>query len=84
MQSLRLNNKWKVIIFDDGRAELFNLKRDKGEQSSVQASQQVIFENLKKKLLEITSKLKIFTPGKDQKTLSPEMKNRLKALGYVS
>jgi arylsulfatase A-like enzyme len=84
MQSLRLNNKWKVIIFDDGRAELFNLKRDKGEQSSVQASQQVIFENLKKKLLEITSKLKIFTPGKEQKTLSPEMKNRLKALGYVS
>jgi len=50
----------------------------------VQTSQQGKFENLKKKLLEITSKLEIFTLGKEQKPISPEMKNRLKALGYVS
>ncbi len=83
LTSLRVDNEWKIIIGKDGQSELFNLKEDKKEQNNVKEIEHLIFEDLKKKLIETSSTLRSFVPKKEKIELSPDAKNKLKALGYL-
>jgi arylsulfatase A-like enzyme len=83
LTSLRVDNEWKIIIGKDGQSELFNLKEDKKEQNNLKEIEHLIFEDLKKKLIEISSTLRSFVPKKEKMELSPDDKNKLKALGYL-
>jgi hypothetical protein len=42
-----------------------------------------MFENLNKKLIEESTKLKKLTPGQKKLELSPDTRNKLRALGYL-
>ena len=83
LTSLRFDNAWKIIIGDDGQTELFNLKEDKSEQNDLKKKEQLIVEDLKGRLREESSALKSFVPTVEKQTLSPDTRNRLKALGYL-
>ena len=83
LTSLRIDNEWKVIIGDDGQSELFNLKEDKREQKNLKGIEPFIFEDLKKKLMEASSRLKSYTPRQEKLELPPDTRNKLKALGYL-
>jgi len=83
LTSLRIDNEWKVIIGDDGQSKLFNLKEDKREQNNLKGIEPFIFKDLKKKLMEASSRLKRFDPGQEKLELPTETINKLKALGYL-
>ncbi len=83
LSSLRVGNEWKMIVGDDGRTELYDLKKDKGEQRNLEGVEKSMVDTLSRKLREITSRLKSLNPGKEKLNLSPATKNRLKALGYL-
>jgi hypothetical protein len=83
LTSLRVDNEWKIIIGDDGQSELFNLKEDKKEQNNLKEIDQAMFENLSIKLLEESSKLKKLTSKQKKMELSPDTRNKLRALGYL-
>jgi len=84
LQSLRVNNRWKIIIGDDGRTELYNLEKDAKEHNNLRKIKRHRVKVLKKKLMEESSKLKSFVPQKEKKQLSPDTRNKLRALGYLN
>lgn len=83
LESLRVDNKWKIIVGSDGKTELYNLKKDKKEQKDLSDIKPFMVEVLKKKLAEESSKLKSLAPKKEEHKLSPDVKNKLRALGYL-
>jgi arylsulfatase A-like enzyme len=83
LTSLRIDGRWKIIRGEDGQSELFNLHKDQGEHNNVKAMEEVLFEDLKKKLMEASSTLQRFTPRQEKLELSPDTRNKLRALGYL-
>jgi len=83
LTSLRVDNQWKIIMGDNGLCELYNMEKDGKEQNDVKTSEQGIFEDLKKKLEQKTAALQNFETKKVQQELSPDTRNKLKALGYL-
>ena len=57
LTSLRIDGRWKIIRGEDGHAELFNLHKDKGECNNLKDREEVLFEDLEKKLMEASSAL---------------------------
>ncbi|MBW1854082.1 MAG: sulfatase-like hydrolase/transferase, partial [Deltaproteobacteria bacterium] len=83
LTALRIGNQWKIVVGDDGRVELYNLKKDKKEQNDLKEREQLMVEDLKRIIREELSTLKIFIPKEEKQELSPDARNRLKALGYL-
>jgi arylsulfatase A-like enzyme len=83
LTSLRIDGRWKIIRGEDGHAELFNLYKDTGERNDVKDREKVLFEDVKKKLMEASSALKRVTPRQEKLELSPDTRNKLRALGYL-
>jgi len=80
LKSLRVENQWKIIVGNDGRTELYNLKEDTKEQNDLKEIEQLMLEDLKKRLLRKSSKLKGFTSRQEEPELSPDTRNKLRAL----
>jgi len=83
LTSLRVDGRWKIIRGEDGHSELFNLYKDKGERDNLKDREKVLFEDLQKKLMEASSALKRITPRQEKLHLSPDTRNKLRALGYL-
>jgi len=83
LESLRVDNEWKIIVRNDGRTELYSLKNDKKEQNDLKEIEQLVLEDLKKELMEESSTLKHLTPKQEKLELSPDTRNKLRALGYL-
>ncbi len=83
ISSLRVDNEWKVILYSDGRKELFNLKKDKAELYNLRENF-APFATLQEKLKAIEADLRVYVPHEDTEAISSDMKKRLKALGYLS
>ena len=81
--SLRVDNQWKIIMGDNGLSELYNMEEDGGEQNDLSASEQGVFEDVKEKLIQKTAGLESFGAQEVQQELSPDTRNKLKALGYL-
>ena len=83
LESLRVNNEWKIILGSDGRVELYNIADDEIEKNNLNEAHHPILDTLRNTLLDYSSQLKRFTSNNKQHTLSPDARNRLKALGYL-
>jgi arylsulfatase A-like enzyme len=83
LTSLRMDGRWKIVRGEDGHAELFDLLTDKEERNNVKDRDKVRFEDLEKKLMEASSVLQRVTPRKEKLELSPDTRNKLRALGYL-
>ena len=83
LTSLRVDNEWKIIDGDDGRTELYNLKEDAKEQNDLREVDRLMVEDLKKKFMKKVSGLKSFTPTQEKLGLTPDTRDRLRALGYL-
>jgi arylsulfatase A-like enzyme len=83
LTSLRIDGRWKIIRGEEGHAELFNLHQDQGERNNLKDREKVLFEDLEKKLMEASSALQRVTPRKEKLELSPDTRNKLRALGYL-
>ena len=82
-ESLRTDNDWKIIQGDDGNTELYNLKEDGRENKNLQGVERSKVTDLQKKLKEELSGLPGFIPKEEKLELSPDARNKLKALGYL-
>jgi arylsulfatase A-like enzyme len=82
-ESLRAGNDWKIIRGDDGNTELYNLKEDGGENKNLKELEREKATVLQKKLEEELSGLPSFIPKEEKLELSPDARNKLKALGYL-
>ena len=82
-ESVRVGNEWKVIRGSDGNTELYNLKEDAGEKINLQDIERDKVTDLQKKLEEELSGSPNFTPREEKLELSPDARNKLKALGYL-
>ena len=82
-ESLRADNEWKIIMGDDGNTELYNLKDDGKESTNLQGVERDKVTALQEKLKEELSGLQTFTPKEEKLELSPDARNKLKALGYL-
>jgi arylsulfatase A-like enzyme len=83
LTSLRKDGRWKIIRGEDGYSELFDLHTDKEERTNVKDREEVLFEDLAKKLMEVSSALQPVTPRQEKLELSPDTRNKLRALGYL-
>ncbi len=66
----------------DGSTELYNLKEDAGEKTNLQGVERDRVTDLQKKLDEELSGAPSFTPREEKLELSPDARNKLRALGY--
>jgi arylsulfatase A-like enzyme len=82
-ESLRADNDWKIIMGDDGNTELYNLKDDAKESTNLQGVERDRVTALQEKLKEELSGLQTFIPKEEKLELSPDARNKLKALGYL-
>jgi arylsulfatase A-like enzyme len=82
-ESVRAGNEWKAILGSDGNTELYNLKEDEGENTNVEAVERDKVTALQKKLDEELAGSSNFTPRQEKLELSPDARNKLKALGYL-
>ena len=83
LNSLRVDNEWKIIVGNDGRTEFYNLKEDAKEKNGLKKIEKNKAMGLKKKLMEESSGLENYVPTQKKPELSPDTKNRLRALGYL-
>ena len=83
LNSLRVDNEWKIIVGNDGRTEFYNLKEDAKEKNGLKKIEKNKAMGLKKKLMEESSQLERYIPTQKKPELSPDTKNRLRALGYL-
>jgi arylsulfatase A-like enzyme len=83
LTSLRIDGRWKVIRGEDGYAELFDLHTDKEERNNLKDKEKVLFEDMEKKLMEALSNMQPVTPRQEKLELSPDTRNKLRALGYL-
>lgn len=83
LESLRSNNQWKVITGNDGRVELYNLNEDPKEARDLKGAEGARAKELQESLLDESAGLESYVPGEEKIELSPDTKNRLKALGYL-
>jgi len=83
LESLRVNNEWKIIMGSDGRVELYNIAGDEKEKNNLNELNHPMIDTLRNNLLEYTSQLNRFDSKKEEHILSPDARNRLKALGYL-
>jgi len=83
LESLRVNNDWKIILGSDGHVELYNIAGDENEKNNLNEAKHPMLDTLRNNLLEYTSQLKRFDSKNEEHILSPEARNRLKALGYL-
>jgi arylsulfatase A-like enzyme len=82
-ESLRVDNDWKIIIGDDGNTELYNLTEDGGENQNLQEVEREKATVLQKMLKEELSGIPSYIPKEQKLELSPDARNKLKALGYL-
>jgi arylsulfatase A-like enzyme len=82
-ESLRADNGWKIIMGSDGKTELYNLKKDGKESTNLQDDEREKVTALQEKLKEELSGIPSFTPKDEKLELSPDARNKLKALGYL-
>ena len=83
LESLRSNSQWKIITGNDGRTELYDLKEDPKETRDVKEAEPGRADDLNKRLVEESAELESYVPGEKNIELSPDTKNRLRALGYL-
>ncbi len=83
LSSLRVNNGWKIIVGDDNKTELFNLEEDEKEQNNLAGKEELMVSKLKKIFLEKSDQSGSLTPEKAEDVLSLDVRNELKALGYL-
>jgi len=83
LEALRIDNLWKIIRGNDGSTGLFNLREDPGEQHDLSARDLLMLEELEKKLVRESTRWEQDIPSQEQQPLSPDVVNKLRALGYL-
>ena len=68
---------------NDGTTELYNLKEDGRESKNLREVERDKVTDLQKKLKEELPGLPSFIPKEEKLELSPDARNKLKALGYL-
>jgi arylsulfatase A-like enzyme len=75
---------WKYIhSFQSGLGMLFNLSSDPGEKKDLSSVEKELAESMKKRLLEWTASKTPRYPAGARIQLSPEEKQKLRAMGYM-
>jgi arylsulfatase A-like enzyme len=84
IQKTIVSSPWKYIYnYRNNTEQLYNLKRDSNELTNLSEGNSMQGERLKQSLLDWAETATIYTPQKTPFQLTPEEKNKLKALGYI-